>query len=68
MVALTHAAHLTVLKDQSILTPIEVLDTFHANLSGYIGFGELNADFTTIYLAWLELRLNPPNFGVEEEE
>jgi len=67
-VALQDAAHLTVLKEQSILTPIDVLDNFHAKVSSYIGFGVLNEDFSSIYESWLEMHKNPPDFEVQEGE
>jgi hypothetical protein len=68
LVALTDAAQLTVMSGTSVLTPIDVLHTFHAHLNGYIGYGELNADFTMMYEAWLDMRRNPPDFEVEEDE
>ena len=65
---LTDAAHLMVLKEQSVLTPIDVLGSFHACLEAYTGFGVLDPSFTLIYEAWCELRRNPPDFGVQEDE
>lgn len=67
-VSLTDPAHLMVLKGQSVLTPIDVLDNFHAKVTSYVGFGELNEEYTQVYLAWLEMRRNPPDFEVQEEE
>jgi len=68
LITLHFPAHLTVLKDQTILTPIEVVDEFRGCLSHYLGYGKLNYAHSKLYLKWKDMRQNPPSFEVEEGE